>query len=84
MALYKYWKKFFPFPTTIITNTAISHRYFYYKDYRDSIEKPSQFMHNVVGSMSGCEAISLKKEDSLLPFFKSNGELKGFVMVRSE
>jgi hypothetical protein len=50
MALYKYWKEFFPFPTTIITNTAISHRYFYYTDYRDSIEKPSQFMHNVVGS----------------------------------
>jgi hypothetical protein len=46
MALYKYWKKFFPFPTTIITNTAIGHKYFYYKDYIDSIEKPSQFMHN--------------------------------------
>ena len=29
LALYKHWKKFFPFPTTIITNTAIHRRHFY-------------------------------------------------------
>jgi Trp operon repressor len=29
MALYKHWKKFFPFLTTITTNTAISRRHFY-------------------------------------------------------
>ena len=29
LALYKHWKKFFPFPTTIITNTAIRRRHFY-------------------------------------------------------
>jgi hypothetical protein len=36
MALYKHWKKFFPFPTTIITNTTTiitSHRHHHFCDF---------------------------------------------------
>jgi hypothetical protein len=62
MALNKHWKKFFPLLTAIITNTAISRsRHFCDIELERFNRKTLQVIHNVVGSVSGCEVTSLSK-----------------------
>ncbi len=67
MALYKHWKKFIPLLAATVTNTAIiSRRHFCDIELERFNRKTLQFIHYVVGSVSGCEVISLQKVDSLL------------------
>ncbi len=82
MALYKHGKKFFPLPTAIITNTAISRRRFCDIELERFNRKTLQFIHNVVGSVSGCEVISLQKVDSLQSS-KIKEKLKRFLQYKA-